>query len=286
MDHYLIFDGRKVATPFECLNWENAPTKVKKHTKVNPRIGACRLITGHTVHGRTCRQLALGGKASTRDLTWARSHFNSTRGASTDGYIDTDGSMVWCNDPVKTYTWGAGAINRFALHIELVTDENGQMYEDTLRTWGEFCLIATRELGIQPQTPWDMLANTPYAGRIYDCDPERMGKNSVGVIGHRNAWTHPKKADGTKDLTRYTPQRGFGDPNDFPFTWLVEKCGFAKAEFHGGTSQNEPPVRALWRQRQRALGIGDDGVPLTQTVAALKGKGYGDGLWRPGGAIV
>ncbi len=279
MDHYLILDGQHVATPFECLNWENAPDKVKKHTKVNPRTNACRAIWCHTVHGRTCRRLAPGGKASTRDLTWARSHFNSTRGASTDGYIDTDGSMVWCNDPVKTYTWGAGAVNRYGLHIELVTDENGQMYEDTLKTWGLFCLIATSRLGIQRQTPWDLALNTPYAGRVFDCDPERMGKNTVGVLGHRNAWTHPKKEDGTKDLSRYVPQRGFGDPNDFPFTWLVEHHGFEKMVFHGGDSQSEPPVRALWRERQRALGLSADGVPLKDTVAALKRSGRPDGLW-------
>jgi len=292
MDNFIIIRGARIQVPFECRNWVNDPTGVKLHTKVNARKRACRLITTHTVHGRTCKRLRAGGKPSNRDLTWARSHFNSERKASTDAYVDTDGSVVWANDPALAYTWGAGAVNPYAMHIELVTDEDGTLYEDTLRSYGELVVASARGLGIQLQTPWDPATGSPYAGRLIDCDPEREGRNTVGVIGHRNVWTHPtiidpatkkpkRDASGKilKDHTRYIPQRGFGDPNDLPFIWLVEKHGVERQTFHLGAGQTEPEVARVWKERQKRLGIDADGLPLAGTVAALKAAGYPDGIW-------
>ena len=295
------------------LNWRNAPDKVKKHTKVYPRTRPCRLIVVHTVHGRTCREVAPGGKTSDRDLSWARSHWNSTRGASTDAYVDTDGSLVWASDPGKAATWGAGQVNPYAMHIELVTDADGVMYQDSLDTFGWLVETNCRKLGIQMQTPWDLIANEPYAGRIPLLDPEEAGRRCVGVVGHRNIWTYQKKtdpvtgkkvADKTKPLI---PMRGFGDPNSWPFLHLVEKRGFEKLAFHApgpvtassaftdhaaanawlARTQKEVQVLALWRERQRAIGMhigpqGEaalDGVPLAQTVERLKSQEHEDGMW-------
>lgn len=313
MDHFMILGGERVPTPFECLNWQNAPDKVKRHTKVYKRTNACRMIYIHTVHGRLCRALAPGGKPSTRDLSWARSHWNSPRGASTDAYIDTDGSAAWAADPKTDVTWGAGHVNLNAMHIEIVTDEDGQMYQASLDTLGWMVETCCRRLGIQMQTPWDLIADEPYAGRIQLVDPAEGGRRCVGVLGHRNVWTYQKitdpvtgkkVADKTKPLV---PMRGFGDPNSWPFLHLVEKHGFEKLAFHAPgpvvpeilpltpegsrewlrQSQKEPQVIAIWRERQRKLCMhiskeGEkaiDGVPLAQTVARLKDQGHDDGMW-------
>lgn len=294
MDNFIVIRGARIPVPFECRNWINAPKEVRLHTKVNARRQACRIITTHTVHGRTCRRLRPGGKASNRDLTWARSHFNSATKASTDAYVDTDGSVVWANDPALAYTWGAGAINPYAMHIELVTDEDGTLYEDTLRSYGELVVASARGLGVQLQTPWDPATDAPYAGRLVDCDPERRGQRTVGVIGHRNVWTHPDLVDPAtgkarrgpdgkklKDLTRYVPQRGFGDPNDLPFRWLVDHHRVEKLAFHGPAGSDVPAV-ALWKTRQADLGVAADGLPLAGTVAALRAAGFVDGLFALG----
>lgn len=292
MDNFIIIRGARYPVPFECRNWINASREVKLHTKVNPRKLPCQVITTHTVHGRTCRRLQAGGKPSNRDLTWARSHFNSATKASTDAYVDTDGSVVWANDPALAYTWGAGSINPSAMHIELVTDENGVIYEDTLRSYGHLVVIASRALGIQLQTPWDPATNTPYAGRIVDCDPANGARRTVGTIGHRNVWTHPDlidretglvmrdvKGKKMKDRSRFVPQRGFGDPNDLPFIWLTENHPVEKLAFHLGPGQQETSAVSTWKARQRTLNITADGLPLAGTVAALKAAGYPDGIF-------
>lgn len=312
MNSFIIVGGQQIPTPFECSNWANAPDKVKKHTKVYKRVHQCRLIVLHTVHGRTCRAVAPGGKASTRDLAWARSHWNSTRGASTDGYVDTDGSLAWANDPVEAATWGAGQVNPYAMHIEIVTDEDGTMYQDSLDTLGWLVETLCRRMGIQMQTPWDLIADEPYPGRVHLLDPEEAGKRCVGVVGHRNIWTYQKKTDpttGKKVADKTKPlvsMRGFGDPNSWPFLHLVEKHGFEKLAFHAPgpmepatlaniahglklpDSQKEPQVLAVWRERQLKIGMAHelgggpnalDGVPLARTVAQLKAQGHEDGMW-------
>lgn len=290
MSNFIIIGGKDIPTPFECLNWKNAPTQVKRHTKVYKRIKPCRMIVIHTVHGRTCRTVVPGAKASTRDLMWARSHWNSSRGASTDGYIDTDGSVAWANDPAENATWGAGQVNAYAMHFEIVTDEDGQMYQASLDSLGHLVVLCCEALGIQMQTPWDHVANEPYAGRIHLVDPAAAGVRCVGVIGHRNIWMYQKtngKADPSKPLTS---QRGFGDPNSWPFLHLVQKHGFEKLAFHSADSQTEPEVISIWKQRQRGVlqmesrfgAAAIDGVPLAQTVNVLKERGYAHGLWARG----
>lgn len=288
MEHFIIVNGEHVPTTFECLNWVNAPDKVKKHKKVYRRIHDCRLIVIHTVHGRTCRYVKPGGKPSTRDLAWARSHWNSKNGASTDAYIDTDGSCTWANDPALFATWGASQVNPYAMHIEIVTDEDGTMYEASLDTLCELVTLLCQKLGIQMQTPWDHVTNEPYAGRIKLLDPEEAGRHCVGVVGHRNIWGYQKKlVDGVKVVDKTAPLtsvRGFGDPNSWPFIRLVEKCGFEKLSYHTlAAGQKEVEVLAVWRERQSLLFSpfteDRDGVPLTKTVARLKEQGHTDGMW-------
>lgn len=226
---------------------------------------------------------------------WARSHYNSPRKASTDAYLDTDGSMTWCNDPMTHYTWGAGAVNPYAMHVELVTDEDGQLYEATLESLTSFVMITLPRMGIQIQTPWNNETDTPYSGRLIDCDPERAGRRTVGVIGHRNIWTHPPLIDPAtgkarigpngkplKDLTRYVPQRGFGDPNDLPFEWLAKHTPIEKVEFHKTGSQRKSAVETLWETRQTGLGVTADGLPLKETVGALKAAGFKQGIFALG----
>lgn len=288
MENFIIVDSKHIEVPFECMNWGNASDKVKRHTKVNPRTRACRLIVIHTVHGRKCTAVAPGGKASTRDLSWAKSHWNSAEQVSVDAYIDTDGSCVWANDPALFYTWGAGSVNPVSLNIEIVTDEDGLMYEASLDTLALLVPTLCATLGIQMQTPWDHEKNEPYAGRIELLDPEEGGRRAVGVVGHRNIWGYPSKIDpetGKKSPDKSKPLtsvRGFGDPNSWPFLRLVNQCKFEKLEFHA-RDQKEPEVIRVWRERQNLFFPSDsseiDGIPLAKTVAKLKEQNHRDGMW-------
>lgn len=281
MDNFIIIDYARIPVPFECLNWVNAPDKVKKHTKVTKRTQAPRIVMIHTVHGRKCKTLKPGGKPSTRDLAWARSHWTSKRKASVDAYIDTDGSAAWANDPATHYTWGCGAPNRYAFQIELVTDNDGQLYQATLDTLGEMLLRVCPALKIQLQTAWDHETNTPYAGRISRLDPKAMGARIAGIFGHRNVWGYPR-VNGVVDTSRVTAVRGFGDPNSFPFEHLVKVCGVEKLSFIAPDGQSEPEDVRVWRERQTRLGITPDGLPLAQTREALFRAGYKEGIWAFG----
>lgn len=271
MDNYLIINGARVPTPFPCLNWENAPDKVKKHTKVNKRIGRCNLIVMHTIHGEPGR-LVPGSKPSALDIGVAHSHFVSSRPASTDAYVDTDGSVVWANDPALTMTWGAPGVNMTGMHIEMCTDLDSTLYQATVDTAGVLVEILCRALGIQMQTPWDFVKDEPHAGRIHRCDDGTGAKNIVGVIGHRNVW-------GFNHAHVLTNERSFWDPGSFIFKHLVDKHRFEKFDFEAGTDTAE------WVKRQLGLGFSAadaDGLPMSHTVAALKAAGYPNGIWvRP-----
>lgn len=260
----------------EVVDWLDQPSRVTRTTKVNPRVRTIRSIFAHTVHGRTSRTLKPGGKASDQDFLYNRSLRNSTRRASWDFSVDLDGSVVWQNDPLQTYTWHAGQVNAFSIGFEMVTEPDGTMYEDTIRAAAKMVTFLCEQLGIQKQTAWDTVHDRPEAGRITRLDPGRGGADCVGVFGHRNVWKARSKDDPT-----LVPMRGFGDPNDYLFQELVNHHRFERLSFvapSGVVTED----KQVWMDRQKELGFTGrdvDGLPLTNTVARLKNAGYPNGIW-------
>lgn len=273
----ITFGGNRFDVPgVTTVDWLDQPTRVHRTTKVNPRTRPIRSIFAHTVHGRRSKELRPGGKPSDLDFLYNRSIRNSTRKASWDFTVDLDGSVVWQNDPVSSFTWHAGQANAFSIGFEMVTEEDGTMYQATVDAAALMVVFLCERLGIQKQTAWDDVNDRPEAGRIARLDPGRGGSDCVGLFGHRNLWTHRSKADPT-----LVPSRGFGDPNDYLFATLVNHHRFERFSYVARPGE-VPEDRRVWQERQAALGFTGrdvDGIPLTKTVAMLKSKGYPNGIW-------
>lgn len=103
------------------------------------------------------------------------------------------------------------------------------------------------------------------------------------MIGHRNIWSHPKfvNAEGQKviDYSRHIPTRGFGDPNDFIFQHLVSHHKFEPLSYVSSAIGSVPECHKVWMERQLALRVEADGVPLMETLSALAAQGVPHGLW-------
>jgi hypothetical protein len=108
--------------------------------------------------------------------------------------------------------------------------------------------VITRELGIQRQVQ-----------RVYRGPIDRLAGGRVrGIYGHRDQ----------------TDERGPGDPGDAPIAMLLE-AGYEGVNY--GKREDE----ARWSERQRGLGVADDGDPGPQTCAAIKRSGRPRGMWIP-----
>lgn len=273
----LVLGGQRHSVPdVSVIDWVDRPDRVARTAKVNPRTRPIRAIFAHTVHGRRSRVLKPGGKPSDLDFLYNRSIRNSTRKASWDFTVDLDGSVVWQNDPLESYTWHAGQVNAFSIGFEMVTEADGTMYEDTIRAAARMVVFLCEQLGIQKQTAWDDVHDRPEAGRIARLDPGRGGADCVGVFGHRNVWKARSKDDPT-----IVPAKGFGDPNDYLFQELVNQHRFERFSFVAPPGQT-PEDQRVWKERQQVLGFTGrdvDGIPLTKTVGRLKEAGYPNGIW-------
>jgi len=262
----IVLNGEKVATPgLETVSWLDDP-KVPKTTDVNPRTQWLRAIVMHTVHGKTGKLLPGLSKPSTRAESYAKYQASTSRDVSWDYTIDTDGTIVASNDPVKFYTWQATSVNPFTLGIELVQEDNGDLYEGQIAVAVQFLDVLTRELAdrghpIQRQVP--MTADgKPVKGIVKRIEDSSQAKNFSGVVGHRNQTTN----------------RGPGDPGDHIFNALL------KAGYKGFNLDTNDDV-VFWKDIQTRLGVTPaDGIPGRATQAALLKAGYKHGLWvsRPG----
>lgn len=262
----IVLNGEKVATPgLETISWLDDP-KVPKATDVNPRTVWLRAIVLHTVHGKTGKLLPGLSKPSTRAESYAKYQANTSRDVSWDYTIDTDGTIVVSNDPIKFYTWQATSVNPFTLGIELVQEDNGDLYEGQIEVTVRFLDLLTRELAdrghpIQRQVPMSV-NGTPVKGVISRIANSETAKQVVGVYGHRNQ----------------TSNRGAGDPGDFIFDALL------KAGYKGFNLDTKDDV-TFWKDIQTRLGVTPaDGIPGRDTQKALLAAGYKHGLMvtRPG----
>lgn len=262
----IILDGKQYETPgLDTISYADDPA-VPQATDFQPRRERIKWIVIHTVHGKRCPVLRPGfSKPSKRAEQYAIYQANTSREVSWDFTIDTDGTIIQSNDPVRRYTWHAGAFNAFSLGIELVQDSDGTLYGGQMDVLVRFLDFLTRVLAglghpIQRQVPVTS-EGTPVPGVIPRLSKADTARQATGVVGHRNLTTN----------------RGPGDPTDFPTLALLE-AGYKGFNF--GLREDV----TFWKDVQTRLGISADGIPGTGTQQALLAAGYPHGLWvrRPG----
>ena len=282
----IVLGGKRLEIPgVQTVSWLDDPKRVPQ-AKGQKRTTFPRAVVAHTVHGKRCARLKPGGKPSRQDEWYARFQTTATPPRSWDFTVDTDGSVAWSNDPAERYTWHAGHVNGYTVGFEMVQDQDGAMYEDTIVAAARVVCFLVRALGIQPQV--FCRNGAPHAGRIPRLDPDAGGRNLVGVYGHRNVFVWPTRLDPATgkrvaDKARgVVATRGPGDPNDFLFEALV-RCGFEAFDPLPPAGGGDPEDVRVWKGRQKVLlGFEDakcDGVPGPATRAGLEAKGYRDGLF-------
>ena len=281
----IILDGRVVPVPGADVHSYLDDPRIPRATdgyhvrrrpcgpKRDPNDGPwIRAIVLHTVHGKRGGSLRNGlGPPSLRDLWYAKYQAQTPRDVSWDYTVDTDGSIAVSNDPLRNATWHAGGVNRLTIGIECVQESDGSLWSGQMTVLVSLLDVLTRELRIQRQCPLANAANQGVFPRLHkvvssphlheEAGTDPGGATIVGIYGHRNQ----------------TIQRGIGDPQDWPFDALLD-AGYEGFDMARGEDIAE------WTRRQTALGIGADGVPGPQTVAALEAGGKPHGLWlqRPG----
>jgi hypothetical protein len=261
----IVLNNQKIETPgIETISWLDDP-KVPKATDTNARTKWIRAIVLHTVKGKVGAVRPGVAPPSSRAERYAKYQANTSRDVSWDYTIDTDGTVIVSNDPMVRYTWHASAVNSWTIGIELVQEDNGDIWEGQVEGTVRFLDILTRELAdrdqpIHRQIPMNNLGK-PVRGVIPRIANAESAKSVVGVYGHRNQ----------------TSNRGPGDPGDPIFEALL------KAGYKGFNYDSHDDI-TFWKGVQKMLGVTEDGVPGPGTSAALKARGYPHGLWvtRPG----
>jgi hypothetical protein len=260
----IVLDGKKIETPgLETISWLDDP-KVPMTTDVSARTQWIRAIVLHTVHGKVGKLLP-GVKSSTRAESYAKYQANTSRDVSWDYTIDTDGTIIVSNDPMKHFTWQATSVNPITLGIELVQEDNGDLYEGQLDAAVRFIDCLTRELAdrghpIQRQIPVSAEGKV-VKGVIKRIADSSSAKSVVGIYGHRNQTTN----------------RGAGDPGDFIFEALL------KAGYMGFCLDTNADL-TFWKGVQSDHELTMDGVPGKGVQKMLLENGHKHGLLvsRPG----
>ena len=260
----LILNGEQVPTPgLETISWLDDPA-VPQATDFYERKLWIRAIVIHTVKGIN-GPLKPGKKDSKRAETYAQYQANTSRQVSWDYTVDTDGTIIVSNDPIKRATWQAGSVNEFTLGIEMVQDNDGSVYEFQMETMVKFLdklivELADRDHPVQRQVPMTT-DGKPVRGVIQRIQDPSQARKVVGIYGHRNQ----------------TTDRGVGDPGDHIFQYLM-RAGYKGFNFDGGEDVT------FWKSVQTRLGLPADGIPGRDVQKALKKAGYAHGLYvsRPG----
>ncbi len=265
----IILDGKQYETPgLDTISYADDPA-VPQATDFQPRRERIKWIVIHTVHGKRCAVLRPGfSKPSKRAEQYAIYQANTSREVSWDITIDTDGTIIQSNDPVRRYTWHAGAFNPFSVGIELVQEGDGTLYGGQMDVLVRFLDFITRILArlghpIQRQVP--AIDGNPAGGVVRRILDAAEARKTTGICGHRNQTTN----------------RGPGDPTDFPFLAMME-AGYKGFDFDKGEDIT------FWKGVQTRLGVAADGNPGPGTAKAIRDAGHNPaGLWvvRPGDSL-
>lgn len=174
--------------------------------------------------------------------------------------VDHDGSAACLADLKTTCAYHAGQfeVNQRSVGIEIFQGNAAEMYEGQLDVVRKIVDVITATFGVQRQIPDRYPNNTPIP-RLQKLG----GRDLFGVVGHRDV----------------SDQRGKGDPGDAIMDVLA-KNGYERFDFFSDQD------KAVWKTRQEELlgldaapYLDVDGIPGSQTNAALKSKGYQYGLW-------
>ena len=298
----VVLGGQRVEIPgVETICWLDDQLAVPKATDGRPRRAAVRSIVAHTVSGVRSHRLVPGpGKPSKAAEWYARYQAKSERVVSWHFTVDRDGTVAWSADPLAWTCWHANTVNDYSAGFEMLQDEDGTMYEATIRAAVAVILFLVRFehplMAVQAQMPWR--DGRPDAGLLWRAGPEyatQCGRNLVGVYGHRNVWVWRSHQDAAGKHVRTVDSkgrsfpdtvRGFGDPNDYLFDALHAR-GFETFEMggvgaYGAPLAVEPEDVRAWKVRQQLLGFTGkdlDGVPGPATRAALRRAGHPDGIY-------
>jgi hypothetical protein len=257
----LVFGG--IAHEVEGLrsvSYLDNPALAPRITDSDKRARRIRSVIVHTTSG-TCR----AGKVKTGRLptddragVLARYQTRTARRVSWDYTVGRDGVVIAQNDPLEWHSWHATAWNSLSVGIELVQDADGSLYAEQLDALVLLVDELTRRLRIQRQIAWR--GDSPILELLARADEKgaQKGVDMVGVFAH----------------VHNTKSRGAGDPGPAPFRAL-KTAGYEGFDFAASADL------WTWRERQRALGIAADGLPLDQTCAALERSGRPCGLWVP-----
>jgi len=217
-----------------------------------------RMQINHTTKGipggsnRTPQTLRPGaGPDQGREFKVAKYWSGSEKQSGAHTIIDTDGSVGQTADLLTVAMYHAGAVNEYSVGHEIFQESDGGIWEATIESCVAMNLLICQMMGIQLQI------HRPYQGPITRL--RTGGKDCVGIFGHHDV----------------TSNRGPGDPGEFIKDYLVG----AGAEAFDFDAEED---KAVWAERQRELGVDDDGVPGPQTVAALREAGYRHGVWALG----
>lgn len=247
------------------VSWLDGNPKVKRCTltDMKPRTRTIRGIVCHTHEGVRGLLKEGVGPNTTIDERLAMYQVSTDRYVSWEYTHDLNGDVTWQNDPTEYYTFQAGSVNDvtfgFEMIQELIRDSkgnviSGNLYSGQLQSVVRMLDFLTLKLGIQRQIPWDTNNNRPIRGVISRI--AAGGEDVVGIYGHRNV-----------------TNKGEGDPGDSVF-YALRDAGYELFDMR----RNED--KTTWQQRQATLGLTElDGIPLKNTVAALKAAGKKHGMW-------
>lgn len=179
----------------------------------------------------------------------ARYWSGSSKSAGAQLIVDRDGSVVQTCD-LDDVAFHVPGDNNETIGIEVVQRKSdASLHEGQLANAAVLVLWLCEQYGIQFQGQWP-----------YDIDNERLhlqdGGGPVGVFAHYHG----------------DHNRGRGDCGAAMWDALAA-LGMECLDF-----RDPKKIEALWKARQRDLGVLADGDPGPATVAALRAAGYRSGL--------
>ena len=238
----ILLGGKRIAVPgVNVVNFLDDPSVRTPDAHTNPRREPMTLIVLHTVDGRLGGTHQCSG-ASSRDYTYA--HYDATAGrdASWDVTVDTDGSVIWQNDPLVRFTWNANQVNPRAMGFEMVQETDGTTYACQYEALARVVDVVTNAQKIPRFIPWYQGApDRRVFARLSDAGG--AGRGMAGIIGHRNV----------------THNRGPGDPGDGVYWALAEK-GYVPVDYEAGQDRTK---------NGRVLRPVDIGIASAASMAAL-----------------
>jgi hypothetical protein len=260
----LIINGREVAVPgLTIVNFRDNPELALRVGHPDGRNDGqrrdadawIRLVVLHTTKGipggkdKRPQQIRPGfGRSTHAGARTARFWSTDPTPSGAHLVVDHDGVVTQLADVqlVAAYHAGHRLVNADSIGIEMYQGAEAELYEGQLEATATLVDALTLYLGIQRQIP------DRYRGALARFDR----RDVVGVVGHRDV----------------SDNRGPGDPGDAIFEVLACR-GYERFDF---AARNDV---AVWRDRQRELGVADDGVPGPRTRSVLEARWYDGGLW-------